>query len=150
MARESTRKSGAAGNSGYASTMNSALLVCLAVAVAALGRIRLKSEENRLYSEISRLDYRLQEMRRLNRKLQNDYETLTSSSGLNTRIREMRLDLVMPGEDARVVLPEPPGGEGLVQSIAARPPPSLLDRGALDRGSLALHPASGAGPRRFP
>lgn len=145
MARESARKSGGSGNTGYASTMNSALLVCLAVAVAALGRIRLKSEENRLYSEISRLDYRVQELRRLNRKLQNDYETLTSSSGLHSRIREMRLDLVMPGEDARVVLPEPPPGEPLAESIAAQTAP-----GSPDRGSLALHPSSGAGFRRFP
>lgn len=140
MARESGRKAG--GGGGYASTMNSALLVCLAVAVAALGRIRLKSEENRLYSEISRLDYRLQELRRLNRKLQIDYEILTSPAGLNTRIREMRLDLVMPGEDARVVLPEP--------SASHAPSPSMAAGAGGDQRVLALHPGVAVAPRRGP
>ncbi len=105
MAR-SAKKSGA----GFGSTVSSAIVICLAVAVAALGRIRLKTEENRMYGEINRLDGQLQELRRSNRKLQVDYEFLTSPAGLSARIKEMQLDLVMPGNDARVVLPEP-GGE---------------------------------------
>lgn len=102
MARSSNKPS-----SSLVPTVSSALLVCLAVAVAALGRIRLKSEENRLYTDINRIEAQIQEVRRLNRKLQGDYEILTSSAGLTARVREMNLQLVMPGDAARVVLPEP-------------------------------------------
>lgn len=102
MARDN-RKSGVS----LMPTMSSALLVCMAVAVAALGRIRLKGDENRLYTEINRIESQVHEVRRLNRKLQVDYEILTSPAGLTTRIREMNLHLVMPGDGARVVLPEP-------------------------------------------
>lgn len=139
MARETNRKS--AGVS-YAPTVNSAVLVCLAVAVAALGRIRLKSEENRLYSEINRVEFQIQELRRSNRKLQVDYEILTSPAGLSGRIREMRLDLVMPGEDARVVLPEPATDTPFPQALVLHP------TGAA--GQLALTPGRGGSARRTP
>lgn len=92
---------------GYASTVTSAVLVCFAVAVALLGHIRLKGELNRLDSEINRLDRRLAELRRSNNKLEMDYEVLVSPAGLSSRLREMRLNLVMPGDNARIVLPEP-------------------------------------------
>ncbi len=139
------RSSRKVGGGSLAPTVNSALLICLAVAVAALGRIRLKSEESRLYAEINRLDTQLQELHRSNRKLQIDYETMTSPAGLSTRIRDMHLNLVMPGEDARVVLPEPPGesaaptalagtgmgagvGHGRPATLAASPLPGELFR----------------------
>lgn len=102
------RKSPAAkAGPGYLSAVSSALVVCLAVGIVLLGRIRLKNEEARVYSEISRTEREIDELRRINRKLVVDYETLTAPSGLYARIREMRLDLGMPGDDARIVLPEP-------------------------------------------
>ncbi len=116
------RSSKKGGSGSLAPTVNSALLICLAVAVAALGRIRLKSEESRLYTEINRLDTQLQELNRSNRKLQIDYETMTSPAGLSGRIREMHLNLVMPGEDARVVLPEPSIGSAPPTAVAGRTP----------------------------
>ena len=137
MPRDSRKASGV----GFAPTMSSALLVCLAVAAAALGRIRLKSEENRLYSEINRLDTQVQETRRANRKLQIDYEILTSPSGLSTRIRDMRLNLVMPGDDARVVLPEP---------AADGPHPPSLGWRPGSGGALALTPVPAAVARLAP
>ncbi len=117
MRRETGRKSGGA---GYASAMSSAAVVCFAVAAVALGRIRLKSEESRAYAEINRLDVMIQDTRRANRKLQVDHEILTSPAGLSGRVREMRLNLVMPGDDARVVLPEPASDGGLPQALALR------------------------------
>lgn len=112
MARETRRRS-----ASLAPTVSSALIVCVAVAVAALGRIRLKSEESRLYGEINRIETQLQELRRFNRKLQSDYETITSSAELNARVREMNLNLVMPGDAARVVLPEPGEGDAAASSL---------------------------------
>lgn len=132
MARESGKRPK---GGGYASAVNSALVICVAVAVVALGRIRLKSEESRLYAEMNRLDYQLQETRRANRRLQIEYETLTSSRGLSARIRDMRLNLVMPGDDARVVLPEPTEDRGLPQALALHPAP--------ERPALVAHPARG-------
>ena len=81
---------------GYLSTVSSALVVCLAVGVVLLGRIRLKNEEARVYAEISQTEREIDALRRGNRKLLRDYETLTAPSGLVARIREMRLDLAMP------------------------------------------------------
>ncbi|MBL9138602.1 MAG: hypothetical protein JNK85_22225 [Verrucomicrobiales bacterium] len=92
---------------GITSVMTSGVIVCLAVAVSLLGYIRLKGELNRLDTDINRLDRQLSELRRANHKLEMDYATIVSPSGLNNRLREMRLILVMPGENARVVLPEP-------------------------------------------
>ena len=109
------------GTGSLVPTMSSALLICLAVAVAALGRIRLKSEENRLYGDINRIEAQLQDARRLNRKLQSDYEVLTSSLGLNARMREMNLNLMMPGDAARVVQPEPGMGTPSAPEMAWRP-----------------------------
>ncbi len=124
MARRSTASRGRRppGGHGYASTVSSALVICLAVGVVLLGRIRLKNEEARLYSEINRTEFDVNELRRGNRKLASDLETLTSPAGLRARIREMRLDLSMPGDDARIVLPEPLAEPGLP---AAFPAPGL-------------------------
>lgn len=107
---------------GYASTVSSALVICLAVGVVLLGRIRLKNEEARRYSEINRTEDALNQLRRFNLKLVSDLETLTSPAGLHARILEMRLDLSMPGDDARIVLPEPLGEPGLP---GPTPAPSL-------------------------
>ena len=106
---------------GYLSTVSSALVVCLAVGVVLLGRIRLKNEEARVYAEISQTEREIDALRRGNRKLLMDYETLTAPSGLVARIREMRLDLAMPGEDARIVLPEPQVEPVLPAMVTALP-----------------------------
>lgn len=92
---------------GYAPTVTSAILICLAAAVALLGHVRLKAELDRLYADITKLDRQVADTRRNNRKLQIDYDTMTSPSGLSARIRELHLDLSMPLDDARIVLPEP-------------------------------------------
>jgi hypothetical protein len=92
---------------GITSAVTSGIIICLAVAVSLLGYIRLKGELSRLDTDINRLDRQLVELRRANKKLEMDYATIVSPSGLNNRLREMRLILVMPGDNARVVLPEP-------------------------------------------
>ncbi len=115
------RSSAAKPRPGYLSTVSSALVVCLAVGVVLLGRIRLKNEEARVYAEISRTEREIDALRRGNRKLAMDYETLTAPSGLVARIREMRLDLAMPGEDARIVLPEPQAEPVLPAMVTALP-----------------------------
>ncbi len=103
MARETRKK-----NSGaLAPTVTSALMICLAVALALLVQIRLKADLHRLYTGISALDRQVAQVRRMNHKLQVDYEMLTSPAGLNNRLRDLQLNLIMPGENARVVLPEP-------------------------------------------
>ena len=119
---------------GYGSIISSALVVCLAVGVVLLGRIRLKNEEARVYAEISRTEREIDDLRRLNRKLALDYETLTAPRGLAARIREMRLDLAMPGDDARIVLPEP----GSEPATATPPGPRQLPEST---GQAALNPA---------
>lgn len=103
MAREAKKKK--AGTLGP--TVTSALMICLAAALALLVQIRLKADLHRLYTDISTLDRQVAQVRRANHKLQVDYEMLTSPAGLNNRLRDLRLNLIMPGEDARVVLPEP-------------------------------------------
>src|SRR5690606_38156402 len=92
---------------GLGSTVTSMVLVCLAAGAALLGYIRLKAELGRLEMEIGAVDRELMARRRSNEKLRADYEALVSSDGLNRRIIAMNLDLVMPGENARVVLSEP-------------------------------------------
>lgn len=105
MARESRKKKQKAGV--LAPTVTSALMICLAAALALLVQIRLKADLHRLYNEINTLDRQVAQTRRVNQKLQVDYEMLTSPAGLHSRLRDLRLNLIMPGEDARVVLPEP-------------------------------------------
>lgn len=104
MARDSQRDRS---RPGYAPTVTSAMLICLAAAISLLGHIRLKAELDRLYADITKLDRQTAEARRFNRKLQSDFVTLTSPAGLSARLREMRSDLTMPGDDLRIVLPEP-------------------------------------------
>lgn len=129
MARKSSRtpRTGT-GRGGYATIVTSALLVSGAVAIALLGNIRLKDELNRLETEIGRLDREVAARKRSNRRLLMDYETLVSSAGLNSRMQAMRLDLVMPGESARVILPEP-----LPQPEASHAAPMVASRKADDR-----------------
>lgn len=103
MAREARKKKSGA----LAPTVTSALMICLAAALALLVQIRLKADLNRLYTGISTLDRQVAQVRRFNHKLQVDYEMLTSPAGLNNRLRDLQLNLIMPGENARVVLPEP-------------------------------------------
>lgn len=93
---------------GCASTVTSGLLVCLAVAVVLLGYIRLKGDLHRMETELGALDRTLARQMRDHERLRLDYETMVSAAGLDQRVRAMRLDLIMPGESARVVLPEPP------------------------------------------
>ena len=100
MARESRKKKKAG---VLAPTVTSALLICLAAALALLVQIRLKADLHRLYNEINTLDRQVAQARRVNQKLQVDYEMLTSPAGLHSRLRDLRLNLIMPGEDARVV-----------------------------------------------
>jgi hypothetical protein len=92
---------------GLATAVTSGLLISLAAGVALLGHIRLKGELNRLEMEIGRLDRELATRKRDNQKLRIDYETLVSADGLTQRLRAMRLGLIMPDDDARVVLAEP-------------------------------------------
>lgn len=106
---------------GVTSAMTSGVIICLAVAVSLLGYIRLKGELNRLDTDINRLDRQLAELRRSNHKLEMDYAMIVSPSGLNNRLREMRLFLVMPGENARVVLPEPQIEAPPVSAAPSRP-----------------------------
>ena len=113
---------------GYATTVTSGLLISLAVALALLGNIRLKDDLNRLEAEIGRLDRELAIRKRGNERLRMDYETLVSAEGLNQRVREMRLDLVMPGDDARIVLPEPPAESSTSRHAT---PSSVSDRLAM-------------------
>lgn len=115
-----------------APTVTSGLIVCIAVALALLGHIRLKAELDRLYTGIGRLDRELAEARRANEKLQVDLTTLTSPDGLGSRLRKLRLDLVMPGDDARVVLPEP-GDEA---TAAVRNGAALTSRGTRLAGGM--------------
>jgi hypothetical protein len=90
-----------------ATVVTSGLLISPAVGVALLGHVRLKGELNRLEMEIGRLDRELAMRKRDNQKLRMDYETLVSADGLTQRLRAMRLGLIMPDDDARVVLSEP-------------------------------------------
>lgn len=129
MARKASRPR-SSGGPGYATMLASAALVCLAVAVALLGHLRLKGEIYRMDAENSRLEHALVEARKTNVRLQNDYETLISPRGLEDRIRDMRLRLIMPGDVARVVLPEPRADEPA--------PPSLPASRAGRDGRLAL------------
>jgi hypothetical protein len=125
---------------GYASIVTSALLVSLSAAIALLGNIRLKGELNRLDTEIGQLDRSLGEQRRSNRKLRMDYETLVSSAGLSSRLQEMQLNLVMPGENARIVLPEP-SPESLVRHGDAHQPfDDRLAMGATGAGASRPRP----------
>ncbi|MBX3745038.1 MAG: hypothetical protein KF833_06985 [Verrucomicrobiae bacterium] len=103
-----TRNRGAKRTVGYASTVTSGLLVCFAVAVALLGYIRLKGDLHRMETELGNLDRTMARLKRDHERLHLDYETMVSSAGLDQRVRAMRLNLVTPGESARVVLPEPP------------------------------------------
>ncbi len=115
MARDSQRDRS---RPGYAPTVTSAVLICLAAAVSLLGHVRLKAELDRLYADITKLDRQTAEARRFNRKLQSDFETLTSPAGLSARLREMHLDLTMPGDDLRIVLPEPAAEPPLPASMS--------------------------------
>ena len=92
---------------GYAATIASVAVICVSVALALLAQVRLKDELNRLDRDISKLDRQINEQRKQNQKLQADYQFLVSSVGLNHRVRDMQLSLIMPREDARVILPEP-------------------------------------------
>ncbi len=124
------------GRRGYAAIFTSALTVSLAAAIALLCNIRLKEELNRLETDIGRLDHQLALRKRINRKSRMDYETLVSSSGLNLRVQEMGLDLVMPDENARIVLPEPP-----IEAVASDASlPHTVDR------RLAFGTAADPGP----
>ncbi|MCC7376993.1 MAG: hypothetical protein IT581_20200 [Verrucomicrobiales bacterium] len=106
---------------GITSAVTSGVMICLAVAVSLLGYIRLKGELSRLDTDINRLDRQLAELRRFNNKLEMDYAMIVSPSGLNNRLREMRLILVMPGDNARVVLPEPSGENAAEPAVGSRP-----------------------------
>lgn len=92
---------------GYAATIASVAVICVSVALALLAQVRLKDELNRLDRDITRLDRQINEQKKQNQKLQADYQFLVSSAGLNHRVRDMQLSLIMPREDARIVLPEP-------------------------------------------
>lgn len=116
MPRERSKPAG----EGYASIVGSGLLLVLAVAAVLLGRSKLKNDESALYVDISKLERQLDEVRRANGKLLVDYATLTAPGSLAARIRDMRLGLIMPGDDARVILPEP----NAVQTAMAAPPPT--------------------------
>lgn len=105
---------------GITSAVTSGVMICLAVAVSLLGYIRLKGELSRLDTDINRLDRQLAELRRFNNKLEMDYAMIVSPSGLNNRLREMRLILVMPGDNARVVLPEPSGENAAEPAVGSR------------------------------
>lgn len=130
MAREPRKKKpGALGP-----TVTSALMICLAAALALLVQIRLKADLHRLYTEISALDRQVAQAKRANHKLRVDYDMLTSPAGLNNRLRDLQLNLIMPGEDARVVLPEP--------RLDAQPPVMPLLQDGVDGGvarRLAAH-----------
>ncbi len=91
----------------YAATIASVALICISVALALLAQVRLKDELNRLDRDVTRLDRQITEQKKLNQKLQADYQFLVSSAGLTHRVRDMQLSLVVPAEDARIVLPEP-------------------------------------------
>jgi hypothetical protein len=106
------RKSRPSVRLGYASTVTSALLVCVAVAVALLGHIRFKGELHRLDRENGKIEFALKEQRRLNAELEADYDTLVSPRGLEARLRELNLNLIVPGGASRVVLREPLAIEG--------------------------------------
>lgn len=106
---------------GYVATVTSGVLISLAVTIALLAHIRLKDELHRIESGISQLEEQLIKQKRENDRLQNDYDVLVSSDGLNKRLREMRLNLVMPGDGARVVLAEP-------TVEAPKNPPAVRDR----------------------
>lgn len=128
----------------YLTTVSSALVVCLAVGVVLLGRIRLKNEEARVYAEISRTEREIDDLRRNNRKLTVDYETLIAPSGLLARIREMGLDLATPGDDARIVLPEPLADS--VVPMVARGLPETPEA----RAALGSNPQPASRPYRTP
>jgi len=118
MARERSTPPG----SGYGSIVGSGLLLTLSVAVVLLGRTKLKNDEAKLYSEINRLERRIEEFRRANVKLQLDYETLTSPAALNARVRDMDLGLRMPSADARIILAEPVAPAARLASTPIRAP----------------------------
>lgn len=134
MARETRKKTTGA----LAPTVTSALMICLAAALALLGQIRLKADLHRLYSGISNLDRQVAQVRRLNHKLEVDYEMLTSSAGLNNRLRDLQLNLIMPGDNARVVLPEPKVDPPL-RDVPILPEAAAGYSGRSDRG-LVWHP----------
>jgi hypothetical protein len=141
MARETRKKTTGA----LAPTVTSALMICLAAALALLGQIRLKADLHRLYSGISNLDRQVAQVRRLNHKLEVDYEMLTSSAGLNNRLRDLQLNLIMPGDNARVVLPEPKVDPPL-RDVPILPEATAGYTGRSDRG-LVWHP-TGAAPTK--
>jgi len=141
MARETRRKTTGA----LAPTVTSALMICLAAALALLGQIRLKADLHRLYSGISNLDRQVAQVRRQNHKLQVDYEMLTSPAGLNNRLRDLQLNLIMPGDNARVVLPEPKVDPPMRE-------PSVFPEAAVGSSKrpvegLAWHPSTAQNPK---
>ncbi len=138
MARETRKKkTGALGP-----TVTSALMICLAAALALLVQIRLKADLHRLYGGISALDRQVAQVRRLNHKLEVDYEMLTSPAGLNNRLRDLQLNLIMPGENARVVLPEP-RIEPPLPVVPIQPDGTPGGPGGLERRMAAVHPGKG-------
>ena len=143
MAREARKKKSGA----LAPTVTSALMICLAAALALLVQIRLKADLHRLYTGISTLDRQVAQVRRLNHKLEVDYEMLTSPAGLNNRLRDLQLNLIMPGENARVVLPEPRVDPPL--PVVPFLPDGAPGGGVGAERRLAVHPVvRAANPRR--
>ena len=134
MARKSSRPPGVS----YTSTVTSALLICVAVAIALLGNIRLKSEQSSLEVQIMRLERAIGDADKSNAKLQLDYEQLISQSGLDQRIRLMRLQLNLPGNDARIILPEP---------VSDTPPPVMADKGRATFPVIRSPSGAGGGPQ---
>lgn len=141
MARETRRKTTGA----LAPTVTSALMICLAAALALLGQIRLKADLHRLYSGISNLDRQVAQVRRLNHKLEVDYEMLTSPAGLNNRLRDLQLNLIMPGDNARVVLPEPKVDPPLREAPVF--PEAAVGYSRRSAGGLAWHPPTSETPK---
>ncbi|MGE3312032.1 MAG: hypothetical protein AB7O66_18870 [Limisphaerales bacterium] len=137
-ARDSRKKRTGA----LAPTVTSALMICLAAALALLVQIRLKADLHRLYGGISALDRQVAQARRMNHKLEVDYEMLTSPAGLNNRLRDLQLNLIMPGENARVVLPEP-RIEPPLPVVPIRPDGTPGEPGGIERRMAAMHPDGG-------
>ncbi len=84
-----------------------AVLICVVTCGLGLGYVWQKQQINSLGQQIKENEIKLEELRRENKRRGDNLAYLMSPQELDTRLRQLNLDLIVPRPEQIVVLEEP-------------------------------------------